>query len=61
MKTRIITALLLILMGMSVVGLAMGEEETTFAPNVDSKTGAIGASKTFAYPKPVISAVQDLT
>lgn len=41
MKTKIITVLFLILVGMSFVGMKMGEKEKMFAPNVVSKTGAL--------------------
>ena len=41
MKHKIMMVLLLVLIPLGMAEVAMGDEETYFAPNVDSKTGAI--------------------
>ncbi|MGV7222332.1 MAG: cytochrome P460 family protein [Nitrospinales bacterium] len=47
MKYRLLPALILILTGMSAVGIVNGNEKTTFAPNVNMETGAINVPKDY--------------
>jgi hypothetical protein len=46
-KYRLLPALILILTGMSAVGIAIGNEKINFAPNVNMKTGAISVPENY--------------